>query len=84
MPFYVPGKTFSAHVVTYLEKKASQGSKCYKVQSSETFQVWELKLVTSFRIGNNSMSLVSTVKASVVLIVVGIDVIVGVYLVIFS
>jgi hypothetical protein len=43
MPFYVPGKTFAAHVVTYLEKKASQGSKFYKVSSSEAFQVQELK-----------------------------------------
>jgi adenine/guanine phosphoribosyltransferase-like PRPP-binding protein len=67
-----------------LEKKASQGSKCYKVQSSEAFQVQELKYVTSFRIGNNSMLLVSTVKDSVALIAMGIDVIVGVYLVIFN
>jgi adenine/guanine phosphoribosyltransferase-like PRPP-binding protein len=67
-----------------LEKKASQGSKCYKVQSSKAFQVQELKYVTSFRIGNNSMLLVSTVKDSVALIAMGIDVIVGVYLVIFN
>jgi hypothetical protein len=38
MPIYVPGKPFSTHVVTYLEKKASQGSTSYKVQSSEASQ----------------------------------------------
>jgi hypothetical protein len=43
MPFYVLEKIFSAHVVIYLEKKASQGSKCYKVPSSEAFQIQELK-----------------------------------------
>jgi hypothetical protein len=84
MPFYVYGKTFTAHVVTYLKKKASQGSKSYKVQSNEAFQVHELKYVKSFRIGNNWMSLVSTVKALVALIAMGTDVIIGVYLVIFS
>jgi hypothetical protein len=36
-----------------LEKKALQGSKCYKVPNREDFQGQELKYVTSFRIGNN-------------------------------
>jgi hypothetical protein len=38
MPFYVPGKTFLAHVVTYLEKKAHKAQSVIKFLPERLFK----------------------------------------------